>query len=633
MFTLAEKLDAAVARHKSGDFAPAERTYREVLRFDPQHADALNLLGVVLHQTGRHVEAVGPLRRAVELAPHRADCVGNLAAAADSAGDASTAESALQRLAAMQPGDATVWFRLGNALKDLRRTDDAVAAFERALRVNPDFAEAHFNLANTFAGRNAPERAERHYREAIRIAPEFILAGNNLGTFLQGEGRFEEARDVLQATVDRQPDCVFALNNLGNACRELGETERAVELYRRAIAIDPQSAVSHDHLAAACRDLGELGPAERAARTALQIDGSSPKAWNNLGNILFDGWRFADAVSSYDKASVLDPGFALARCNRSLVRLADGDFSRGWTEYEARWELADHQLPRFDQPRWDGTDLRDRTILLDWEQGLGDTLQFVRYAMPAQRRGGRVIVRCQKPLAQLLQLTPGIDALVPDGAPLPDFDTWSPLLSLPRLFGTGLDTIPADLPYVFADPELVARWRPVVRQSGTLTIGIAWQGNPQHRRDAFRSIPLEAFAGLAEIPGVRLISVQKGAGSEQIAKRRGDWPLIDLGPQLDEQTGPFLDTAAVIANLDLVVSADTCIAHLAGAMGTPAYVVLCNLPEWRWMRDRTDTPWYPTMRLFRQRTPGDWGDAFARIAHEVRTGGPLSTGWRDRRSG
>jgi hypothetical protein len=293
--------------------------------------------------------------------------------------------------------------------------------------------------------------------------------------------------------------------------------------------------------------------------------------------------------------------------------LLTGDFERGWAEYQWRWKAEQCQWRDFSQPLWDGRPLEGRTILLHAEQGLGDTIQFVRYAALVKQRGGGVVVECPTPLLSLLASCERIDRLMGRGDELPAFDLQAPLLSLPGIFHTSLDTIPADGPYLFADPGLVGRWRQELGGIAGFKIGIAWQGNPKNPDDRNRSIPLSDFEPLAGCSAVRLLSLQKEAGTEQLQKVAGRFPVIDLGSRLDEAAGAFMDTAAVMMNLDLVVTSDTAIAHLAGALGVPVWVAISFVPDWRWLLDRSDSPWYPTMRLFRQTRLGDWAGVFEEI--------------------
>jgi hypothetical protein len=295
------------------------------------------------------------------------------------------------------------------------------------------------------------------------------------------------------------------------------------------------------------------------------------------------------------------------------VSLLSGDFERGWAEYEWRWKTKDCPRRNFSQATWDGQPLDGKTILLHAEQGLGDVIQVVRYAALVKRRGGVVVVECPRPLLSLLANCEGIDRLVGRGEELPSFDVQASLLSLPGIFHTTLEDLPATIPYLFADPGLAQRWRQELDRIAGFKIGIAWQGSLQNRNDRDRSIPLDCFEPLARCSGVQLLSLQKGAGVEQLPEVTKRFPVTELGSRLED----FMDTAAVLANLDLVVTCDTAVAHLAGALGAAVWVAIPFVPDWRWLLDRSDSPWYPTTRLFRQESRGDWQGVFQRIAVAV----------------
>jgi hypothetical protein len=296
-----------------------------------------------------------------------------------------------------------------------------------------------------------------------------------------------------------------------------------------------------------------------------------------------------------------------------MLLLSRGRFQEGWAEYEWRWQVQGQPPPTFDRPAWDGAPLGGGTLLLYAEQGVGDTLQFMRYAALARQRAGAVILGCPPALIPLLSRCAGVDQLVATDVPLPPFDAHAPLAGLPRLLGTTAETIPAPVPYLTADPERVRRWRDELAPLRGFRIGVAWQGNarmvPYDRR---RSFPLAALEPLARLPGVHLVVLQKGPGRDQLAAAAG-WPLADPGGRLDESGGAFADTAAVVQNLDLVVTCDSAPAHLAGALGAACWVALPFAADWRWQHGREDSPWYPTLRLFRQSRAGDWSDVFRRI--------------------
>jgi hypothetical protein len=379
------------------------------------------------------------------------------------------------------------------------------------------------------------------------------------------------------------------------------------------VRLRPDYAEAHNNLGVALMELGELQAAMTADKEATRLDPSYAEAHNSLGVALSGLCRLDEAIAGYSEAIRLRPNYADAYLNRAFAWLLKGDFEQGWPEYEWRWRTPDFILPNFHQPQWDGGPLAGRTILLHAEQGLGDTLQFIRYVPLVRKRGGKVIVQCPRMLRRIVAKSiTGIEALTVPGETPPPFQVHCPLLSLPRLLGTTLATIPADVPYLKTEPELVKRWRRELAPVEGFKVGIVWQGSPQHKRDRFRSVPLTQFAPLAAVEGVRLVSLQKGPGSEQIAMLPEGFVAFDAGGKIDD----WAETAAVAKNLDLVVTIDTALAHLAGALGVPVWVALPYAPDWRWLLGREDSPWYPTMRLFRQTEPRAWGPVFERMARE-----------------
>jgi hypothetical protein len=383
-------------------------------------------------------------------------------------------------------------------------------------------------------------------------------------------------------------------------------------------------------------DLGEFDEALHYTRASLRLAPDPPDSHANLGMTLARQGKLDEALASYEHALRLNPELPEARRNRAYIWLARGEFERGWPEFE--WRLRCKRLVtlKVDSPRWNGEALKGRSILLFAEQGLGDVLQFVRFAALVKDRGGRVSVACPQPLMRLVARCPGVDHVVDWKSPLPPADLSASLLSLPAILGTTLATLPADVPYLSADPATIDAWRPAVapalgldagevgnrrdRSRVPFKIGIAWQGNPMNKNDLWRSFPLAHFELLAAIPGVRLISLQKGNGTEQLADLGGRFPVAELegSNRPDDDRRDFLDTAAVMSQLDLVVTPDTAVAHLAGSLGVRTWVALWSVAEWRWMIDRDDSPWYPTIRLFRQSTPGDWDGVLRRMSEALR---------------
>jgi Family of unknown function (DUF6165)/TPR repeat len=331
--------------------------------------------------------------------------------------------------------------------------------------------------------------------------------------------------------------------------------------------------------------------------------------------------RHEDAIRAYDRALALDPMRADVQRNRALVLLSLGRYLEGFAEFERRWECSDFVRPDFAQPLWKGEPIAGKTILLITEQGLGDTIQFIRFAPKVKALGATVLFRCPKRLRKLFAEFPGIDVLCPGGEPLPSFDVYAPLVSLAAIFGTDVDDVPGILPvpYLRAEAELVERWsqRLGPRAPGELRVGISWQGNPTYIGDQYRSVPLEAFLPLAAIPGVKLISFQMDDGVEQIARLGRRLRLLDFGEELDRDSGPFQDTAALMSLLDLMVTINSAHVHLAGALGVRTWLALSSVPEWRWIAGRDDSPWYPTVRIFEQTTLNDWDEVFQRMARAL----------------
>ncbi len=582
--TTAGPRQRALTLFRQGRLDEARGCLEQALAAQPEQAELCNNLGVILAEQGCHAEAL--------------DCY----------------ERALKR----QPDYAHAYHNRGNALRRLGRLEEAVTSYEQALQLQPQTADTCNNLGVTLLSLGRPAQAAEAFRQALRACPEHVEAQGNLGVALAEQGHLAEAAAVYQQALRRQPHSAEAHNNLGVALAGQRRLDEAVACYRRALRRKPDYPEAHNNLGNALRQQGKLGEAAESLQQALRLNSSYAEAYNNLAIVRVRQGDVAAALSAYEEALRLKPDYADAHCNRALAWLLRGDFEQGWPEYEWRWRTKDFTRRSGAQPRWDGSELEGRTILLYAEQGLGDTLQFIRYARLVQARGGVVLAEVQPALVPLLRSCRGIDQLLPGGAPLPEFDVQAPLLSLPGLFHTTLETVPADVPYLSADPQRMERWGAELATVSGFKIGIAWQGSPTYRDDRHRSIPLKHFEPLARLPGVRLLSLQKGPGREQLAAVAAEWNVLDWTERLDESGGAFMDTAALMQHLDLMVTSDTAIAHLAGALGVPVWLVLPAACDWRWLRERGDSPWYPTLRLFRQQRWGDWDEVFARLAGELR---------------
>jgi Flp pilus assembly protein TadD len=452
--------------------------------------------------------------------------------------------------------------------------------------------------------------AEQLYRQILVADPNFVSAWNLLGVLATQLNHNDVAVQYLKHAVRLQPGSAEIHYNMGLALQGLGRIDDAIASYRRTLELEPGHAKAHNNLGYAYRDKNQLDEALVCIHNALQFDPNMAEAHCNLGNALQMQSQWDEARQAFERAIALKPDFAAAHTNHAMVLLASGDFEPGWREYEWRWKTGQIPERQFGRPQWEGQPLEGKTVLLHAEQGLGDTLLFIRYSRLVKARGATVIAECPKPLMQLLSTCPGVDQIIAENYNRPPFDFHSPLLSLPRIFRTTVDKVPADVPYLFADPDLVTHWREKLAALPGLRIGINWRGRPGQGSFSLRNIPLERFASLLSLP-ISLVSLQHGATQEEFAA--ANVPIFHPGDDFDRSHGAFMDTAALMKNLDLVISSDTSVPHLAGALGVPVWIALPFAAGWQWMRDRADSPWYPTARLFRQMRAQDWNGVFDEI--------------------
>jgi tetratricopeptide (TPR) repeat protein len=608
--------EMGIAALRAGDLEAARDHLQEALRLQPGAVDLLHHLGLVWHRQKKPAEASHCWQQVLASQADLPDtwlCLGH---AKRDMGKLEEAAAHYREVVRLRRAAPEGHFYLGGALRHLGHLADAAAAYEECLRLKHDHVEAHHDLGLALSALGKRPEAEASYRQALRHDPTHASALNNLGVLLENRGQLQEAIACLQKSLEHRPESPEAHSNLGVALVRLGKQEEALASYQQALRLRPDFADAHNNLGNVLRDQGRIEEAVGHFEEALRIKANYAEAHNNLGIARSQQGNIHEAVAGYERALRLKPDYPDARWNRALAWLAAGDFEKGWPEYEYRWHVNSLQPRSFKQPRWDGTNLAGQTILLYAEQGLGDTLHFIRYALLVKQRDGRVLVECQKAMTEVLAGCPGIDELIPQGATLPEFDVQAPLMSLPELFHTRLETIPVTIPYLFPNPGLLKHWRAALQHLTGFKVGIAWQGSKGFKHDRHRSMPLTHFAPLARVPGVRLISLQKGAGTEQLDDGTCDFRVQDLGRYADAR-GLFTDTAAIMKQLDLVISSDTAIAHLAGALGVPVWTALPFAPDWRWLREREDSPWYPTMRLFRQKERGNWDEVFGRMAAEL----------------
>lgn len=544
---------------------------------------------------------------------------------------------------------------LGNALAVMGRFEEALQRYGQALALRSRLPEAEFAAGFVLARLGRLKEAETRYRRALVERPDFAAAWLNLGSVLREQGQEAYAEAALLRAVELRPDLVAGWINLAMLERERRRPAEAEAHLRKAFGLNPEQVETHIAWCQFRASEKDLPGAWGWLRWALARDPEQPEAVNmqgillhaegryaeavkafeqaegmghnaaasNRGNTLLDLGRLPEALRAHEAAVELDAHHPGARYNLALTQLRLGDWERGWSGYEARWRFREvHRSPRvFRQPRWRGEPLEGRRILLHAEQGLGDTIQFCRYAALVAARGGSSIMQVQPPAERLLRslalVRSGQAETAVLGAELPKFDLECPLLSLPAVFETTVDTVPWPGAYLGAEPELAVEKRRqfpnVCRGPGALRVGLAWAGNPRYKADAQRSMTLELLLPLLWTPGVTWVSLQKGPAADQLSRLSRDVIVWD-GSSGDSD---LAETAALVATLDLVISTDTCVAHLAGAMGKPVWILLPHLGDWRWMQEVETTPWYPTARLVRQETPGGWAGVVKRVIRDL----------------
>jgi Flp pilus assembly protein TadD len=536
---------------------------------------------------------------------------------AHQAGHLPQAEALYRQILQVEPNSAEALLGLGTLCLQQGKLAEAVPPLEQFVGLEPHRTDALNNLGIALANLGRPAEAINHFQQALRLQPNNPGTYNNMALTLFKQGRFADAERCWREVLRLFPDHPDVHNSLGIALAEQDRLDVAVGHFERAARLKPYFPEAYSNRALALVGLGRFEEAEAVAGQALRLRPGYPDAANHLGLALLKQGRLEEAMSWFNEALRLRPDHAETHKNRAICWLLQGDYARGWPEFEWRWKCKDFVPRRFPQPPWDGSPLDGRTILLHAEQGLGDTLQFIRYAPLVKQRGGNLLLECPPAMHRLLASCRGIDQFHAKGGPRPAFDVHAALMSLPGLLGTTLQTVPAEIPYVFAEPALVEKWRQELASVSGFKIGINWKGSPRYRADQQRRVPLAAFAPLARLPGVKLFSLQKGFGTEELAQVAGQFEVTDLGPRMEEEADAFIHTAAVMKNLDLIVTSDTAVPHLAGALGVPVWIALPHVPDWRWKMDREDSPWYPTARLFRQKRSGDWADMFERIAIEL----------------
>ncbi|MCX6604876.1 MAG: tetratricopeptide repeat protein [Acidobacteria bacterium] len=591
MTAAARKIEHARQLHNAGRWQEAERLYLQALDASPGETDGLHLLALLHADTGRPDTATQLLGAAIGIEGPKPHLCRNLGIILERQNKQEAAIACYRQAVLGEPNSADLWARMAELLSGLGRYGEAAQAWGRAIETT-----------------SAPIESQR----ILRIAPDHVASRFELGVVLMQLDRAQDAVSAFAAVVAAEPTHAQAHNNLAVLCHALSEHDRALVHYEQCLSLDPAYVEARYNFGTLLQERGDLEAATFEFQTVLAADPEHAAAWTNLGNCLLGCGEIAAALSCYGRTLALEPGETAAAWNAGIAHLTAGRFEQGWAGYERRFEVPGATPRRsYPMPLWHGEPLAGKTILVYAEQGLGDTLQFCRYLPLLADRRAKVYFDCPRSLAGLLgSLRTNPTLLMEPGSAAPTTDFYVPLLSVPAILKTDLDSIPASGGYLRAAPETRSAWGQRLEPLGRkLRVGFVSQGNPRYKNDRNRSIPAELFAPLGQVPGVALINLQFGRPVP------ASLHALDLSAEI----GDFASTAGLVEEMDLVISVDTSMAHLAGAVGKETWVLLAKAADWRWMRDRDDSPWYPKARLFRQTESHDWASVLQTVAEALRT--------------
>jgi tetratricopeptide (TPR) repeat protein len=627
-------LTAALAAHQAGRLEEAEALYTAILRRIPNQFDALHMLGVLTLQTGRADAGIALIERAVALRPGDALVHFNLGKALHTQGRLEQAIAQYDQAIATQADHVEAHLGRGAALQSLQRFAEALASYEIVLRLRPETASAHHNRGLILGELGRHPEALASHEQAVRLMPQDPDTHFQHGNLLRQAGRHADALASYEKAIALRPTHAEAWSNRGNLLRQFGDYDQALASQEKAVALRPDYTEAHSNRGATLQEMARDREALAAFDKAIALNPGLAEVHSNRGVVLMEMKRFQEARTSLEQAATLKPDLPGAWWNLGLLHLTLGQYDDGWRLFEWRKRL-DHPIANrpVAAPLWTGQDgLEGRSIFLHWEQGYGDTIQFCRYVPIIQALGARVILSVQNPLRTLVEsVAPGVVVLGPTDTP-EHMDYHCPLMSLPLALGTTLDTIPDAVPYLHAATDKVASWRERLTGVSGLKVGLVWAGGAREEMphlmmvDARRSITLAAYAPLAAVPGVTFVSLQKGPPADQTRAAPDGMTLIDWTGELHD----FADTAALVEALDLVITVDTAVAHVAGALGKPVWVLSRFDNCWRWLEHRADSPWYPTARIFRQPEMGQWAPVIEAVAEAlgalVASGGTSTAG-------
>jgi tetratricopeptide (TPR) repeat protein len=614
---LDETIKTAVEFYKTGDLAQAEEVCKQILDEHPDNIDVLHFLGILYYQRGIYDTAEEYFRKGLKIDHDNSDLLCNMGNTLKQRGQLDEAMEYYEKAIQTNPTYGDTYNSVGYILHSRGKIDEAIAYYQKAAELEPEFGDAYYNLGTAFQDKNQLDEAIGYYQKAVELEPDLDDAYYNLGIIWQEKKKIDDAIACYQKTLELNPRHANAHNNLGTIYRDQKQNDKALIHFYHALRADPGLAMVHISLGSIYQEQGRLDEAITCYQKALEINPDMDYALNNLGRAFRDKGRIQEAIDCFRKSLRLNPGNAFTHWNIGEALLLTGDFKQGWKEYQWLWKAVDVPQYNIPQPLWDGSDIQGHSVLLHLEPGsTEDAIQFIRYVPLIVQKGAKVIVECPKELAAVLKGVEGVSQVVVQEDHLPDFDLHAPLLSLPSIFDSGPDSIPVKVPYISVDRAFADKWKERIQPDTVkMKIGITWARNPIDKHDHYQTFALEAFKLLGGIEQVGWYSLQQGWAAEQAKHPPEGMRLFDY----TEDIRDLMDMAGLIENLDLVISVDTLAAHLAGAMGKTVWTIIPYAPDWRWMLDREDSPWYPAMRLFRQPETEDWAPVMERIKEELKS--------------
>ncbi|MCF7976360.1 MAG: tetratricopeptide repeat protein [Phycisphaerae bacterium] len=648
MSASSQTLETAFQHHLAGQLDQARTCYEQVVAQHSRHAAALHGLAMIACAQQQYDSAAHLAERAIEAQPDIATFYNTLGIAYDTLGQKEQALHAFRQAVTLKPDHAEAYHNMGVSLLSLHQYDAAIEQCRKAMTLNPQLVKAYVTLARCFQAQGDRRQAIHYFEQAVQIDADLLEAYVELAHLYQGQEQLECAATALQRIVQIGPASAEVHTRLGMILRQLGQDREARQHYMEALRLKPGLAEAHNNLGNLLNQHGLYQEALHHYEQATQANAHYAESFNNLAATLIHLNRLADAVTHCHKAITLKPAYAEAHntlasaymkqgryqeakdkfmhtlalnpeyaeahSNLGMIHLVLGEFDAGWREYE--WRLKSpvfRQRYTCKQPRWDGTPFPGKTLLVHYEQGMGDSMQFIRYLPKVKALGGTVLYQDRPPLKTLFQKYPGIDRFICLGdTDMPQFDMQASVMSLPFLLGTQEHNIPATSVYLKAEVEKIKRMQAYI-QSHDFNVGIVWAGSKVHKNNRNRSCDPALFRSLAQCPGIGLYGLQRPDSEPAAPDCLADLLVTNLGEHFQD----FSDTAGAIAHMDLILSVDTSVLHLACAMGKPTWALLPYVPDWRWMLDRTDSPWYPTLRLFRQSRPGQWQPVFDAVAESL----------------